>query len=152
MGVYQVDANGFIVPQNNGGENLLSPSLVAGQIWSGIAEPFAPDAPSGADQHQRMELRQFSYFGAYVIHSTGFVFDALFSGKQTRLGKVPGAIVNTKRVPAYNMDDDTTLPPYQRETVEKWTPPGSSYDPRCAVAWDTPGPVQILEFAMEISI
>src|SRR5438105_2685394 len=152
MGVYQVDANGFIVPQNNGGENLLSASLVAGQVWSGAAEPFAPVAPSGADQHQRMELRQYSYFAAYVIHSTGFVFNALFSGKQTRLGKNPGTIVNTRRVPAYNMDDDTTLPPYQRETIEKWTPPGSSYDPRCAVTWDTPGPIQILEFALEITI
>ena len=151
MGIYQVDANGFIIPQNNGGENLLAASLMAGQIWSGAAEPFAPDAPSGADQHQRMELRQFSKFAVYVIHSTGLVFNSLFSGKQTRLGKVPGSILNTTRRPAYNMDDDTTVPPYQRETVESWTPPGSSYDPRCAVAWDTPGPIEILEFAMEIS-
>lgn len=152
MGVYQVDANGFIVPQNNGGEDLTAASLVAGQIWSGAAEPFAPDVPSGADQHQRMEMRSFSYFGVYVIHSTGLVFASIFSGKQTRLGPVVGTIERTQRVPAYNQDDNTLLPPIQRETVEKWPPPGSSYDPRAAVLWDTPGPIEILEFAMEISL
>jgi hypothetical protein len=152
MGIYQVDVNGFIIPQNNGGENLAAASLVAGQIWTGAAEPFAPDAPSGVDQKQRMELRQYSYFGVYVIHSTGLVFESIFSGKQTRLGPVAGTIINSSRRPSYNMDDDTTLPPIQRETVKKWTPPGSSYDPRCAVIWDTPGPIQILEFATEVSI
>lgn len=151
MGVYQVDANGFIVPQNNGGENLAAATLVAGQIWSGAAEPFAPDAPSGADQHQRMNERSYSYFAVYVIHSTGLTFNNIFSGKQTRLGPVVGSVTNTSRRPAYNMDDDTSLPPVQRDTVEKWTPPGASFDPRCAVVWDTPGPIQILEFAMEVS-
>ena len=151
MGVYQIDGNGFIVPQNNGGENLASASLVAGQIWSGAAEPFSPDATSGADMKQRMELRQYSKYAVYVIHSTGLVFASLFSGKQTRTSKVPGAIEQTCRVPAYNMDDDTTLPPFQRETSESWTPVGSSFDPRVAVLWDTPGPIQILEFALEIS-
>ena len=38
MGVYQIDANGFIVPQFIGGEDLSSPELVAGQgcgpLWS----------------------------------------------------------------------------------------------------------------------
>jgi hypothetical protein len=152
VGVYQVDGLGNIVPQNNGGENLAAATLMAGQAWTGSAEPFAPDAPSGADQHQRMELRQYSYFGVYVIHSTGFLFASIFSGKRTRFGTVPGTVANSRRVPAYNMDDDTALPPIQRETVEKWTPVGSSYDPRAAIIWDTPGPIQILEFATEVSI
>jgi hypothetical protein len=152
MGVYQVDANGFIVPQNNGGENLAAPTLMAGLMWTATIEPFAPDATSGTDMKQRMELRQYSKYAVYVIHSTGLMFASIFAGKQTRTGAVPGVIEQTCRVPAYNMDDDTTIPPLQRETVESWTPPNSSFDPRCAIILDRPGPLQILEFAMEISI
>lgn len=152
MGTYQVDANGFIIPQNNGGENLASPSLVAGLSWSAVVEPFAPNAQSGTDMHQRMELRQFSKLAVYVIHSTGLLFAQLFSSKQTRASPPLGTIMSQRRVPAYNMDDDTTLPPTLRETVESWTPPGSSFDPRVAIIHDTPGPLQILEFAMEVSI
>jgi hypothetical protein len=151
MGTYQIDANGFIVPQNNGGENLALASLVAGQIWTGAVEPFAPDAPSGADQRQRMNLRAFSYFAAYVLHSTGFKFQMLFSGKQTRTSAALGTPMNERRVPSYNMDDDTTLPPIQRETVEAYAPQGTTYDPRVAIVWDTPGPFQLLEIAMEIT-
>ena len=152
MGVYQVDANGFIIPQNNGGENLAAATLVAGLSWTAITEPFAPDAASGSDVHQRMELRQFSKFAVYVIHSTGFLFGTLFSAKQTRKAPALGTITNTRRVPAYNMDDDATLPPLQRETVESYSPTGSTFDPRAAIIHDTPGPLQILEIAMEISI
>jgi hypothetical protein len=152
MGTYQIDANGFIVPQNNGGENLLAVSLIAGQSWTGMAEPFPDDATSGADMKQRMELRQFSKFAVYVIHSTGLLFATLFSAKQTRKSPALGTITQTRRVEAYNMDGDATKPPLQRETKEDYTPVGSSYDPRAAVIWDTPGPIQILEFATEISV
>ena len=117
-----------------------------------MAEPFPDDATSGADMKQRMELRQFSKFAVYVIHSTGLEFATLFSAKQTRTSPALGTITQTRRVPAYNMDDDATKPPLQRETKEDYTPVGSSYDPRVAVIWDTPGPIQILEFATEISV
>src|SRR6516164_11190986 len=43
MGTYNVDANGFIVPQNIGGENLTSLQLVAGQSWTATLEPFLPE-------------------------------------------------------------------------------------------------------------
>ncbi|MDB6085540.1 MAG: hypothetical protein JWN43_3421 [Gammaproteobacteria bacterium] len=152
MGIYQIDGSGFIIPLGNGGENLAAASLVAGQSWTSITEPFAPDAQSGADMKQRMEHRQFSKFAVYVINSTGFLFASLFSAKQTRTAPPLGAITSTKRVPAYNMDDDATLPPTLRETVESWTPIGSSYDPRVAIIKDTPGPLLIAEIAMEISI
>jgi len=151
MGVYQVDANGFIVPQNNGGEDLTRAALVAGQPWSGMAEPFAPDAPSGADQRQRMEMRQFSKFAAYVLHSTGMRFVTLFSAKQTPTSPALGTIMQERRVPAYDIGNDATLPPFQRETVESYVPVGSSYDPRAAIIWDNPGPLMILEIAMELS-
>lgn len=151
MGVYQIDANGNIIAQNNGGENLAIASLMAGLAWAAMIEPFAPDAQSGADAGQRMDMRSFKKFAVYLVHSTGLVFATLFSGKLTRSSPSLGIITNSRRVPAYNMDDDTTQPPPSRETAEFYTPVGSTYDPRAAVIHDTPGPLQILEFAMEVS-
>jgi hypothetical protein len=37
----------------------------------------------------------------------------------------------SRRTP-WNQGDNPTLPPILRETVETWTPPGSSFDPRTA--------------------
>lgn len=152
MGTYQIDANGNIVPQNNGGENLAIASLVAGQPWTMMTEPFAPDAPSGPDMHQRMTLRQISNLAVYVINSTGFEFVSLFSAKQTPTSPPLGTIQQYRRVPAWNQGDDATKPPPLRETVETWPPTGSSFDPRAAIVKDVPGPLQILEIGMEISI
>jgi hypothetical protein len=152
MGIYQIDANGNIVPQFNGGENLLAPSLVAGQPWTAILEPFAPLAQPGTDMHQRVKMRQISLLAAYVINSTGFILASLFSSKQTKTSPPLGTVTNQRVVPAYNIDDDATLPPTLRETVETWPPPGSSYDPRVAIIKDSPGPLMIVEIAMEDSL
>jgi hypothetical protein len=152
MGTYQIDGNGNIIPQGVGGENLAIASLVAGQPWTMITEPFAQDAAPGVDQHQRMLVRRISYFTAYVIHSTGFMFAKLFSSKQTATSPPLGSIVNTRRVPAWNLGDDATKPPPSRETAESWRPSGLSYDPRVAIIKDTPGPLFISEIAMEITL
>jgi hypothetical protein len=152
MGTYQIDANGFIVPQGLGGENLAIASLVAGQPWTAITEPFAPAAPPGSDQGQRMKERQIAIFAAWIAHSTGFTMAGLFSGKQTRTSPPLGTVMNQRRVTAYNQDDDATLPPTQRETVEFHKPPGTTYDPRVAIIQDTPGPLQILELVIECSL
>ena len=152
MGNYQVDANGNIVPQGNAGENLLAATLVAGQTWSGTIEPFAPDAQSGTDVGQRMKMRQITLFAAYVIHSTGFMMGGLFSGRQTRTSPALGTLMNERRFPAWNQDDDPTLPPPSRETVESHPPPGSTYDPRVVIIKDTPGPMMLVEIGIEVSI
>lgn len=152
MGFYAVDANGFIVPQFAGGEDLTLASLMAGQPWTMTAEPFAPDAQPGADMGQRMKLRQISQLAAYVLNSTGFAFRSLFSAKQTATSPALGTAMNERRVPAWNVDDDSTKPPPLRETVETWPPPGSSFDPRVAIVKDTPGPLEVLEIAMEITL
>lgn len=152
MGTYQIDANGFIVPQNNGGEDLTISSLVAGQPWTLMVEPFAPDAQSGADMGQRMKLRQISNVAVYVINSTGFVINALFSSKQTRTSPALGTVMQSRRFDTWNQDDDPTKPPPQRETVETWAPPGSSYDPRVMIMKDTPGPFLMAEVGMEVSL
>lgn len=152
MGIYQIDVNGFIVPQNNGGENLLAASLVAGQIWGGVVEPFCPNAQPGSDVQQRSKERQTAIFAAWVIHSTGFLLAKLYSAKPTRTSPAQGTLVGERRFPPYYMDDDATLPPVQRETMEFIKPLGSEYDPRAAVLWDVPGPLQILEIATEVSV
>jgi hypothetical protein len=152
MGVYQIDADGFIVPQGQGGEDLTLASLAAGQIWTMTAEPFAPDAQSGADAGQRMKKRQYSYFNVYVINSTGFYMAGLFSSQQLPTSPPLGTIMNQRNVPAYNAGENALLPPTQRETVESYAPVGSTFDPRAAIIKDTPGPLLIAEFATEVTI
>jgi hypothetical protein len=152
MGTYQIDANGFIVPQNNAGEDLTAASLVAGQPWTSTIEPFCPNAPPGSDAGQRMKMRQVTNFLAYVIHSTGFIMGGLFSSAHTRTSPPLGTLMNFRRFTAWNQDDDPTLPPPERETAEGHPPPGSSYDPRVVLIKDTPGPLQLLELTVELSI
>jgi hypothetical protein len=152
LGVYQIDANGFLIPQFHGGENLALASLVAGQPWSSTAEPFCADANPGADAKQRMSKRRVSRFAAYVIHSTGFRMSRLFSGKATPKSPPLGTEMKSKRFPAYNLGDDATKPPPQRETVERIRPTGRSFDPRVALIKDTPGPMQIVELVLEASV
>ena len=152
MGTYQIDANGFIVPQNNGGEDLTASSLVAGQQWTMITEPFCPDTNPGQDVGQRMFRRRVSRFAAYVVNSTGFLMARLFSGPITPTSPALGTIMNTYRVTAYNQGDDATKPPPLRETAERWRPLGRSFDPRVAIIKDTPGPLLIEELGMEATI
>jgi hypothetical protein len=152
MGTYQVDVNGFIIPQFNGGEDLNVASLVAGQPWTMTVEPFAPAAQSGVDMHQRMMKRRISNFAVHVVNSTGFTLQKLFSRKETATSPPLGTPMSIKRVPAWNQDDDATKPPKQRETVESWRPSGHSFDPRVAFIKDTPGPETIVEFGMEVSL
>jgi hypothetical protein len=152
MGVYQIDANGFIVPQNVGGENLLSASLVAGQAWTAVLEPFVPDAQPGPDVGQRMFKRRVARFAAYVSNSTGFLMARLFSGPVGPNEPPLGTIMNTYRVPAYNQDDDPTLPPPLREEAQRSRPLGKSFDPRVAIIKDSPGPLTIHELGTKASI
>lgn len=152
MGVYQIDGNGFIVPQNNGGENLALASLVAGQSLTSIVEPFCPNAQPGADVQQRMNLRYVARFSAAVIHSTGFMIAKLFSGRITPTSPPLGTPMSQRVFPAYNTGDDATKPPPSRETVESWRPSGGSYDPRIAIIKDTPGSMIIVELDFEVTL
>jgi hypothetical protein len=152
MGIYQINANGFIIPQNNGGENMLAASLVAGQPWTSTVEPFAPAATPGTDVGQRMRRRRITNFAAYVVHSTGFIMGRLFSANTTATSPSLGTLMNFRRFPAYNQDDDATLPPPSRETTDRIRPVGRSFDPRAVLIKDTPGPLQLLELGMECTI
>jgi hypothetical protein len=133
MGIYQVDGNGFLVPQFIGGENLASSQLVAGQPWTAVFEPFMPHAPPGPDNQQRTRLRKVAKGLVSVENSTGFVFD-------------------TRRIPAYFMGDDATQPAPLREDSYKIRPLGRSYDPRLVLSKDTPGPLTVVEYDFEVTV
>ena len=156
MGTYQTDANGFIVPQFNGGENLASATLIAGQPWTSVLEPFVPDAPPGQSQHQRMFKRRVSRMAVYVSSSTGFLMARLFSGPITPATAAAslalGTVMNTFRVTTWNIGDNVEAAPPLREEAYRWRPLGRSYDPRMAVIKDTPGPLIIHEIGLEASL
>jgi len=152
MGTYTIDANGFIIPQFSGGEDLTVATLVAGQTWTATLEPFIADAQPGQALHQRMFKRRVSRLMAYFVNSTGFLFARLFSGPLTATSPALGTVMNTRRITTWNQGDDPTKAPPLREAVERWRPLGRAYDPRVAVIKDTPGPLEVLEVGTESTV
>jgi hypothetical protein len=152
MGTYNVDANGFIVPQFIAGENLVSTQLVAGQAWTAALEPFTPEAAPGQSVHQRMLKRRISRVAIYTSKATGYAIARLFSGPLTPSSPALGTIVNLRRVPTWDTGEDQTQPPPLREEAQRWRPLGRAFDPRIAVIKDTPGPLVIEEFGIEVTI
>lgn len=133
MGIYNVDPNGWIIPQNQDGENLASTQLVAGQPWTAVFEPFIPDAGSGQDARQRTRRRKIVRAAVTVENSTGFVYAA-------------------SRVPAYFVGDDPTQPAPLRENTYRFRYPGRFFDPRVVLQKDTPGSLTVLEHAVETTV
>lgn len=156
MGLYNIDANGFLIPQNFGGEDLTSAQLMVGQAWTATLEPFIPSPAAGQDVMQRFMKRQITQAAAYFRNSTGFLWQTLFSGPllpATNSNYMPlGTPTQNRRVTTYNQDDDATLAPPLREDVDLWRPPGSSFDPRLTIVKDTAGPLTILELAFEVTV
>ena len=156
MGTYQIDANGNIIAQFNGGENLSSATLVVGQPWTAILEPFIPDAPPGQSVHQRMFKRRVSRMAVYVSNSSGFDMARLFSGPITPTTAADslalGTVMNRCRIPAWNIGDNVEVAPPLREQAYRWRPLGRSYDPRVAVIKQTPGPLTVHEIGLEASV
>jgi hypothetical protein len=152
LGLYSIDANGFLIPQFTGGENLASSQLVVGQAWTATLEPWIAGAEPGSDFQQRFVERAVARVAAYYENSTGFVWQKLFSAKQTRSSPTLGSVVMTRRVPTYNQDDDPTQPPPLREDCDIWRPGGREFDPRIAIVKDTAGPFTLIEFGSEVTL
>jgi hypothetical protein len=133
MGLYNVDANGFIVPQFSGGENLASPQLIAGFSWTAVFEPFMPHAQPGPDNAQRTRRRKIAKGFISVQNSTGFVF-------------------GPRRIPYYFVGEDATQPAPLREDSYKIRPLGRSFDPRIVLTKDTPGPLTVVEYNFEVTV
>jgi hypothetical protein len=152
MDTYQTDANGFIIPQFTGGENLTSPQLVVGQMWTATIEPFIPSPGPGQDVRQRMIRRRVSRLSAYFNNSTGFLFVRLFSGPVLPSSPPLGTVMGSRRVTTYVMGDDATQSAPLRDGAEFWRPTGRAYDPRVAIVKDTVGPLTILEVGAEVTV
>lgn len=152
MGDYQIDADGFLVPQNFGGENLASAQLVVGQGWTAILEPFIPSPGPGQDTRQRMIKRMISEAMAYVTSSTGFLWQKLYSGPLGPNLPALGDVVGEQRVATYNQDDDATKASYLREDAYFYKPAGASHNPRFRIVKDTPGPLVIEEISTEVTV
>ena len=152
MGTYQVDANGFLIPQNNAGEDFTSATLAAGQAWTATFEPFIPAVQPGQDVNQRLRKRRVQRWEIYVQNSTGFTLCRLFGGPTTPTSPAYGTVMSRKRFPAWNQDDDPTKAPPLREQAYSIRPIGRLHDPRFALIKDTPGPLTLLESDLEVSV
>lgn len=152
MGTYTVDADGFLIPQNNGGEDLTSVNLVVGQAWTATLEPFIPAVQAGQDISQRMWPRRVKRVQIYVLNSTGFVMERLYSGQSGPNLPAYGTVMKQRRIATWNVDEDPTLPPTLREQSYLDRPLGRSHDPRWATVKDTPGPLTIAELSTEVSV
>jgi hypothetical protein len=152
MCTYQIDANGFIIPQFNAGENITAATLIGGQTWTATLEPWVPIAPPGQYAGQRMAKRRITRFEVYYINSTGFVLARLFADKLRPGGPALGAIMNFKRIATWNQDDDPTLAPPLREEADLWRPLGRAHDPRACIIKDTPGPLLIAEVGIVATV
>ena len=88
----------------------------------------------------------------YASNATGYLMARLFSGPLTPSSPAFGTVMNTHRVETWNQGDDATQPPPLREEAQRWRPIGRAFDPRIAVIKDTPGPLVIEEFGIEVTI
>jgi hypothetical protein len=61
-------------------------------------------------------------------------------------------VLGTRRIPAYFIGDDATQPAPLREDTYSIRPRGRSYDPRNALMKDTPGPLTVLEYGIEVTV
>lgn len=158
LGPHATDANGFIVPITPG-EDLTSATLRAGFTWTDVWEPFVPAAHDGPDTGgggyavaPRMKKRRVARMEAYMMNSSGFMFARLAGGQTGPNLPAAGTVLSTKRIPAYNQDDDATKAPPLREQAYAYKPLGREHDPRRAIIKDTPGPLTLAEVAIRVSV
>jgi hypothetical protein len=150
LGTRQVNQQGFIDPVE--GEDLKFPALIAGLPWQATLEPFVPHMQGGQSVQQRLRRRRIARLGISVERSTGFVFAKLYSGPEGAMLPAPGTVVQSRRIPAYNVGDNGALAPPVRERTYAFRTTGRRHDPRVALIKDTPGPVRVLEIGIDVTI
>lgn len=151
MGTYTVDADGFLVPQHFGGEDLTSLTLLCGQSWTATLEPFIPMVQPGQDVGQRLTVRRIARVITHVANSSGFVVRRLYTGQTGPDLPAIGTVMKERRFPAYNMGEDATLPPPLRNQAYIDRPLGRAHDPRWQIVKDTAGPLEIVEISTEVT-
>lgn len=152
MGTYIVDADGFLVPQGNAGENFASGDLIVGQAWNATIEPFIPAVQNGQDVGQRMWPRRMQRAQIYVKNSTGFVMQRIYGDQSGPNLPAAGTVMKQRRITTWNQGEDPTTEPTLREQSYLDRPLGRSHDPRWSVLKDTPGPLTVLEISTQVTV
>jgi hypothetical protein len=131
MGEREVDADGNIVLIS--GDDLSSPTLVAGQIFQQTLEPFTPQAQNGPDVKQRQRRRRIARAMVTVQNGTAFTW-------------------GDRDIPAFLFNEPTDVAPPLRETTYSARTRGRDYDPRIILQKVRPGPLTVLEVGIEVTI
>jgi hypothetical protein len=151
LGTHAIDPNGFVTPAYEG-EDLSSATITGGLAYQPFFEPFVPNAQPGPDQKQRSLRRNLGRVIVSVMNSTGFVIASLYAGKAGPLLPAQGSVVSQFRVPPWNQGDDQALAPILREDTYRQRFSGRAFDQRVAVFKDKPGPLRLIEVAIEASV
>jgi hypothetical protein len=130
-GVRNVDATGHLI--KNPEDDFSSPTIVAGQPFASVYSPFTPEAPLGQDQKQRQRLRRITRAVASVYNSSGFTFGG-------------------RTIPPFDFGDNPLAQPILKETTYRTRPLGRAFDPSITLVKDTPGPLTLVEFALELTV
>lgn len=130
-GTRSVDASGNIVKIM--GDDFSSATLVVGQAYQGILEPFVSHAPEGQDVGQTQTYRRLISGAVTVQHSSGFVW----------LGR---------EIPSIFWGEEGGTAPPMREDTYKCRMLGWSYDPRPKLYVNRPSDIDVLEISLEVSI
>lgn len=142
LGAHVIDPLGFVTPAYQGED--LSPATIAGGMpYEPFFEPFIPGGQPGQDQKQRTLRRSLGRIAASVANSTGLVLAAL---------DADGTVTKTRRIPPWNQGEDQSLAPPLRENTYRQRFSGRSFDQRVAVFKDKPGPLKLIEVAIEASV
>lgn len=129
-----VDANGNIIAQPT--DNMTVSTLIAGKTFSSTIWPFVHEAGGEKDQDmmQRQRRRRVSRGIVTVVGSSGFSW-------------------GDREIPPYDFGDDPTAAPPLRETSYTCRPVGRDYDPPPPILIkDTPGPLDVLEISLEVTV
>src|ERR1017187_8097520 len=130
-GTRAVDATGHLIALP--ADDFSSATLVAGQAFTSTLSPFVPEAQPGLAMGQRQRQRRISRAAVQVYNSNGFTF-----GDRT--------------IPPNNFGEDPTIQPVLRETTYRTRQLGRSFDPQIVLLKDNPGPLTVVEFAIESTV
>lgn len=150
LGAHAIDANGFIIPAYQG-EDLTIATITGGYPYQPTFEPFIPGGQPGQDVKQRSLRRNLGRVIVSVMNSSGLVLASLYSGKDGPNLPAQGSVMKQFRVPTWNQGDDQSKAPFLREDTYRQRFSGRAFEQRAVVFKDVPGPLKIVEVAIEAS-
>ena len=130
-GIRSVDATGHLIALPD--DDFSSATAVAGKSFTSTLSPFVPEAAPGQAIGQRQRMRRISRAVVQVYNSNGFTFGG-------------------RTAPPNNFGEDPTAQPVLRETTYRTRQLGRSFDPQIVLLKDNPGPLTIVELAIESTV